>query len=211
MAEHKILGIKMAEHKLLGIILSVGLLIVAGIFWALDDEETASKATEGETVAVAPPDASTGALPSDETPKPEITGEPLDETMAGKVLVSRHPVQVLAEPSASASAMFGFPAGRPFRAISKKDGFIRIQDVRSGASGWIEEAALAPAPTRPVEAAPSSAPTRSATSGGQPAKKRSTSPSATAAAEPEAAPPPKRGGGLFGGGGILGGLFGGGR
>jgi hypothetical protein len=192
----------MAEHKILGIILSVGLLIVAGIFWMLDDAETGKDDFAAETVAVAPPDTSTG----NEAAAPEIVGEPLDEAMAGKVLVSNRPVQVLAEPSASASAMFGFPAGRPFRPISRKDGFIRIQDVRSGASGWIEEAALAPAPTMPVEAAPSSAPTqRSATSGSQPSNKRSSEP-ATAAAEP--APAPQRRG-LFGGGGILGGLFGG--
>lgn len=193
----------MAEHKILGIILSVGLLIVAGIFWVLDDEETASNEPEGETVAVAPPESgdASGA------PKEEITGEPLDETMAGKVLVSKVPVQVLAEPSASASAMFGFPAGRPFRAISKKDGFIRIQDVRSGASGWIEEASLAPAPTRPVETAPSSAPTRSA-SDGQPSR-RSAAQSETTAAEQEAEPPKRRGGLFGGGGGLFGGLFGG--
>jgi hypothetical protein len=198
----------MAEHKILGIILSVGLLIVAGIFWVLDEEDTAKHDAGAETVTVAPPDTSTGALPSEQTAKPEITGEPVDETMAGKVLVSTRPVQVLAEPSASASAMFGFPAGRPFRAVSRKDGFIRIQDVRSGASGWIEEAALAPAPTKPVEAAPSTA-SRSTGSGSRPSSAgRSGFPSDTAAAEPEPAPQPKRRG-LFGGGGILGGLFGG--
>jgi len=194
----------MAEHKILGIVLSVGLLIVAGIFWALD-EDTATNAVDDETVAVAPPDSSADA-PSEPAAKPEIIGEPLDETMAGKVLVSRRPVQVMSEPSASASAMFGFPAGRPFRAISRKDGFIRIQDVRSGASGWIEEAALAPAPTKPIVAAPSSASRSTESGSGRPSTGRSTSD--TAAALPEPAPQPKRRG-LFGGGGILGGLFGG--
>lgn len=198
----------MAEHKILGIILSVGLLIVAGIFWVLDEEETASRDAGGETVAVTPPDESAGAPPGEEAPKPEITGEPLDETMAGKVLVSRRPVQVRAEPSESSSAMFGFPAGRPFRAISRKDGFIRIQDVRSGASGWIEEAALAPAPTKPVAATPSAGSRSATSSGSTPPRKRSTSQSETASAPPEPAPQPKRRG-LFGGGGILGGLFGG--
>jgi hypothetical protein len=193
----------MAEHKILGIILSVGLLIVAGIFWVLDEEETASKDVGAQTVAVAPPDSSTE---TEQPAKPQITGEPVDEALADKVLVSTRPVQVLAEPSASASAMFGFPAGRPFRAISKQDGYIRIKDVRSGASGWIEEAALAPAPTKPV-AAPPSAGSRSATSG-SPSQRRSTSPAETATAEPQPAPEPKRRG-LFGGGGLLGGLFGG--
>jgi hypothetical protein len=199
---------KMAEHKLLGIILAVGLLVVAGIFWVLDDDEPAAEGAGAETVSVAPPDTETGALPA----KPEISGEPVDAEMAGKVLISKRPVQVLSEPSPSASAMFGFPAGRPFRAISKKDGFIRIQDVRSGASGWIEEAALAPAPTAPVEAAPSSVSRSTASSGnGQSAgsKRSASSPSDTASVEPEPAPQPKRRGLFGGGGGILGGLFGG--
>ncbi len=189
----------MAEHKILGIILAVGLIIVAGIFWVLDDDESHEPA--GETVAVAPPEA--GASPSEQAAKPEISGEPLDEAMVGKVLVSRRPVQVLAEPSASASAMFGFPAGRPFRPLSRKDGYIRIQDVRSGASGWIEEAALAPAPTKPIAVPSSGSAQRPATSGGP---RRSDSQSETAFTEPE--PAPKRRG-LFSGGGILGGLFGG--
>jgi len=189
----------MAEHKILGVILAVGLIIVAGIFWVLDDEETHEPA--GETVAVAPPEAS---APGEQAAKPEITGEPLDEAMVGKVLVSRRPVQVLAEPSASASAMFGFPAGRPFRPISRKDGYIRIQDVRSGASGWIEEAALAPAPTKPLVVPSSGATQRSA----GPGPRRSDSQSETAFTEPEPTPAPKRRG-IFSGGGILGGLFGG--
>src|SRR5665811_811406 len=193
----------MAEHKILGVILAVGLIIVAGIFWVLDDEEAHEPA--GETVAIAPPEP--GASPSEPAAKPEISGEPLDEAMAGKVLVSRRPVQVLAEPSESASAMFGFPAGRPFRAISRKDGYIRIQDVRSGASGWIEEAALAPAPTKPVAVPSSGSRQRSVTSGG-PGPRRSASESETASTEPEPTPAPKRRG-LFSGGGILGGLFGG--
>lgn len=200
----------MAEHKILGIILFVGLLIVAGIFWVIDEEEQASLNDGGETVAVAPPDDA-AAPAGDQAARPEIVGEPLDETMAGKVLVSNRPVQVRAEPSESASAMFGFPAGRPFRAISRKDGYIRIQDVRSGASGWIEEAALAPAPTAPppVAATPSGS-SRSATStDSRPSRSRS-SQSETAAAPPQPAPEPQRRG-LFGGGGILGGLFGGGR
>jgi hypothetical protein len=199
---------KMAEHKILGIILSVGLLIVAGIFWVLDDEEPAAEGPGGETVAVAPPVTETGALPA----KPEISGDPVDAEMAGKVLISTRPVQVLAEPSPTASSMFGFPAGRPFRAISKKDGFIRIQDVRSGASGWIEEAALAPAPTAPVQPAPSSVSRSTASSGSGQAsgsRRSTTSPSSTASAQPEPAPQPQQRRGLFGGGGILGGLFGG--
>jgi len=194
----------MAEHKILGLILAAGLVVVAAIFWFLDDEKTAAHDPEGETVAVAPPDA--GTSPGEQTVKQEIRGEPLDEAFAGKILVAKRPVQVLAAPSASASAMFGFPAGRPFRAISQQDGYIRIQDVKSGASGWIEEAALAPAPTKPVVAPSSASRQRSATSGGQRPTRRSASD--TASVEPEPAPAPKRRG-IFSGGGIFGGLFGG--
>lgn len=196
----------MREQKVLGFLLAIGLCIVAGIFWVLDDEKDTSKEPETSTVAVESPDdgATTGAV-SDE-PTPEITGEPVGEEMAGKVLLSTRPVQVLSAPSESASAMFGFPAGRPFRAISKKDGFVRIQDVRSGASGWIEEAALKPAPPpKPVVAAPSST-ARSTSSGGS--RPRPAPDTATVAAEPEPAPQRKRRG-LFGGGGLFGGLFGG--
>jgi hypothetical protein len=198
----------MREQKVLGFLLAIGLCVVAGIFWVLDDEKDVSEDPEASTVAVeSPEDAATTGAVSDE-PAPEITGEPVGEEMAGKVLLSTRPVQVLSAPSESASAMFGFPAGRPFRAISKKDGFVRIQDVRSGASGWIEEAALKPAPPpKPVVAAPSSTPRRNATSSGG-ARPRPAPDTATAAAEPEPAPQRKRRG-LFGGGGFLGGLFGG--
>ena len=45
--------------------------------------------------------------------------------------------------------MYGFPAGRPFRVIGREAGFVQIQDLKSSASGWIDEAALAPPPRRP--------------------------------------------------------------
>jgi hypothetical protein len=71
-----------------------------------------------------------------------------------RILVSRKPVEVLASPSASAPALYGFPAGRPFRVIGRQAGFAHIQDLRSGASGWIDEAALTAPPPRPAVAAP---------------------------------------------------------
>ena len=70
------------------------------------------------------------------------------------ILVSRQPVSVLASPSASAPTMYGFPAGRPFRVIGRDGGFTHIQDLKSSASGWIEEAALAPPPRVPTASAP---------------------------------------------------------
>lgn len=193
----------MAEHKLLGIILAVGLVIVAGIFAFIDnDEEAASDGAIGTTVAVAPPDTAadtTSAIDMGDNAAPL----PADSPLAGKILVSKRPVEVLAAPSASASAMYGFPAGRPFRALSREGEFIRIQDVRSGASGWIEEAALAPAPTKPPAAAPASG-NRSTAKATQQRKRTSSQNDPIA----RAAEPPKRRG-IFGGDGILGGLFGG--
>src|SRR6185437_1191091 len=78
-----------------------------------------------------------------------------DSPDSGLILVSRQPVSVLASPSSSAPAMYGFPAGRPFRAIGRDGGFAHIQDLKSGASGWIDEAALAPPPRVPAVSAPS--------------------------------------------------------
>ena len=80
--------------------------------------------------------------------QPELPG-------SGMILVSRQPVSVLASPSASAPTMYGFPAGRPFRVIGHDGGFAHIQDLKSSASGWIEEAALAPPPRVPAASAPS--------------------------------------------------------
>ncbi len=74
--------------------------------------------------------------------------EQTDLPGAGMILVARKPVQVLASPSASAPAMYGFPAGRPFRVIGREGGFVQIKDLRSSASGWIEETALAAPPSR---------------------------------------------------------------
>lgn len=189
----------MAEHKLLGIILAAGLIIVAGIFWFLDDDE----ASDGSvvTVAVAPPDATPDTTSAIDTGENATPLEP-DSPLAGKILVSKRPVEVRAAPSATASAMYGFPAGRPFRALSREGDFIRIQDVRSGASGWIEEAALAPAPTAPppAAAAPRSSPSQRAT----PQRQRTFEPPTETAAQQ-----PKKRRGIFGGDGLFGGLFGG--
>jgi len=191
----------MAEHKILGIVLAVGLVIVAGIFAFIDTSDEATDESIGTTVAVAPPDAETdtgSAIDTGENATPLAPDSPL----AGKILISQRPVEVRAAPSASASAMYGFPAGRPFRAVSREGGFIRIEDLNSGASGWIEEAALAPAPTKPPAAAP--APRSNATATSRPQRGRSSKPpSASTAAQ---APRKKRG--VFGGDGLFGGLFG---
>lgn len=191
----------MAEHKLLGIILAAGLIVVAGIFAFIDNDDGGTDSSPGMTVAVAPPDETpdtTSAIDTGENATPLAPDSPL----AGKILVSNRPVEVRAAPSTSASAIYGFPAGRPFRALSREGDFIRIQDVRSGARGWIEEAALAPAPTAPPAAAP--APRSNPTAKAKPQRKRTFEPETETVAQE----PPKRRG-IFGGDGLFGGLFGG--
>jgi hypothetical protein len=79
----------------------------------------------------------TGALPQETSP----IGD--QASGAGTILVTKRPVEVLAGPSSSASVLYGFPAGRPFRLIGRDAGFAQIQDLKSSATGWIDESALA--------------------------------------------------------------------
>ena len=208
----------MAEQKVIGILIAVGLCLVAGIFAVMDQDKAAPEKSVSATVPVAPAapeDAkTTSALPA---PKDRADDQLSQAPWSGKILVSKRPVQVLAAPTSSASAMYGFPAGRPFRAIGSEAGFVRIQDIQSGASGWIDEAALAPAPERPAAAAPKSNPAPTGTGrpvtsakAKPPSKKATAETLAPADAEPE--PTQQRRRGLFGGGGgLFGGLFGGGQ
>ena len=126
----------------------------------------------------------------------------------GMILVARKPVELLAEPSATATVMFGFPAGRPFRVIGHEGGFAHIKDLKSGTTGWIDEAALAPPP--PLAASP---PPRAAPSAGGQAPSTASAPKPKAAETPmaEETPPPaetRKRPGLFGGDGLFGGIFG---
>jgi hypothetical protein len=188
-----------------------------------------------------PPPPAPETAPAPQPPAPAASveqtepAEPLGEAVgqadeaehpdAGMILIARQPVAMLASPSADAKAMYGFPAGRPFRVIGREGNFTKIKDMRSGATGWIDTAALAPPPprapsvsapsqTRPVgrttatPGSPSAEPKPKATakkSGGQ----------VTAGSEPAAAPSqaqnPNRPGALFGRGGFFGGIFGGGN
>jgi hypothetical protein len=149
--------------------------------------------------------------------------EQADVPGSGMILVSRKPVEVLASPSATAPAMYGFPAGRPFRVIGREGDFVHIQDLRSSASGWIDASALAappPSPRAPSVASPSPAKpgavkpkpaTASADPKPKPAKK---SGSASVSADSEPAPESdtaRRPPGLFGRGGFFGGVFGNGN
>ena len=195
----------MAEHKLLGIIVAVGLVIVGAIFMVIDRHSSSPDELEGATVAVAVPES------TEPSAQPQ-TEYPVSPTaLSGKIVVSKRPIEVLASPSASASAMFGFPAGRPFRVLGGDGDYVKIQDLRSGASGWIEEAALEPAPP-PAPAATQRATgtgtKKTTTTGATPKRKQTSSDTSTAAAEPKPEPKRQRRG-LFGGGGVFGGLFGG--
>jgi|GEM_PF-1696853 len=209
----------MTEHKLLGILLAIGLCLVAGVFFLIDTEDTTTKDTMGMTVAVAPPVETAGSATRNAKPtmgKPLPPGSPL----AGKVLVSKRPVEVLSSPNPSASALYSLPMGRPFRAVAMQGNYLRIQDVNSGAGGWIEKAALAPAPAqkRAVEATPAappprataSTPRRAAPSRAAPTRAAPTRPrqGSTVTSSPSKKKPKRRSGGLFKGNGPLKGLFG---
>ena len=136
---------------------------------------------------------------------------------SGMILLSRQPIELRASPSSSAPSIYGFPAGRPFRVISRDGGFAQIQDLKSGARGWIDEAALAPPPSVPAVSAPSQAkPVAVSRKSAEPspnpqpkATKKDTA-DTEAATEPERVQTPKRPG-LFGGGGLFGGIFGNGN
>jgi hypothetical protein len=99
----------------------------------------ATQEAGGETTGALPPGSSTSA-------------EAPDSSNSGTILVSKRAVEVLAGPSSSASILYGFPPGRPFRLIGHEGGFVKIQDLKSNATGWIDETALAAAPS--VAAAP---------------------------------------------------------
>ena len=169
-----------------------------------------------------PPPPAQGAAPGP-TENVEPTGEAVEapthageehaeepEPMgAGMILVSRQPVAVLASPSPSAPAMYGFPAGRQFRVIGRDGGFAHIQDLKSSASGWIEEAALAPPPRVPPLQTEPSAVSRNPANPSADLKPNATKNDRTGTANPEGTTQPdRRPPGLFGRGGVFGGIFG---
>jgi hypothetical protein len=135
---------------------------------------------------------------------------------SGMILVARQPVAVLASPSSSAPALYGFPAGRPFRVIGRDGGFAHIQDLRSSASGWIDEAALALPPRIPAVSAPSqprpSAVSRKPANPSADAKPKASKKDSRNTADSEAATQgnlvqTRKRPGFFGRGGVFGGIF----
>jgi hypothetical protein len=104
--------------------------------------------------------------------------------------------------------------------ISRDGGLAQIQDLKSGATGWIDEAAVVPPPRVPVASAPSQ-PKPYSVSRKPPNPSAGPKPKVTkndnavnsdskAATEPDLVQTRKRPG-LFGGGGLLGGIFGNGN
>ena len=81
--------------------------------------------------------------------------EPKEQSDTGMILVSKRSIEMLARPSSSAVVMYGFPAGRRFRLIGYESGFAHIQDLKSGATGWIDETTLWQSPDEPAASAPS--------------------------------------------------------
>src|SRR5262245_22158036 len=183
-----------------------------------------SAVEKGAAVPSSPPAQNAVATPTEQAEpavnEPTPASEP-DENAesalpdSGIILVARLPVEVRASPSSSAPTLYGFPAGRPFRVIGHEGGFAHIQDLKSSASGWIDEAALAQPPIAPETSAPAQpkpfsvgrTPTNPSASAGQ--KPKTTQKDSAVTADSEVATQPdRRRPGLFGRGGLFGGIFG---
>lgn len=65
----------------------------------------------------------------------------LDEAIE-RAIISK-PTEVRSGPSEDAPMLYAFPTGRELRVVSINDGFAQIEDVRSGADGWVARSALA--------------------------------------------------------------------
>jgi hypothetical protein len=173
---------------------------------------TAASAVEGVGAVQSSPPAQNAVTAPTQQAEPAVNdlqpaGEAAEQAQSelpdsGIILVARLPVEVRASPSSSAPTLYGFPAGRPFRVIGREGGFAHIQDLKSSASGWIDEAALAQPPIAPGASSPTQPKPFSAD--GKPAQKNN---SVTAGSE-VAGQPDRRRRGLFGRGGLFGGIFG---
>ena len=140
--------------------------------------------------------------------QPEQAGDAVEHAGRSEpgliILVAKQPVEVLASPSSSDPVMYGFPAGRPFRVIGRDGGFAHIQDLKSSASGWMDETALARPPREPSGSSssqPSAEPRPGATN-------KDTQVNADSEAVTQSA---RKRPGLFGRGCLFGGIFGNGN
>ena len=124
-------------------VLAVVLLFVSGHV-AAQETVRAKSSPAAEQTTIAPANSDT-----------ESQGGPTAPAGSAMILVSKQPVKLLAGPSSSAPSMYGFPAGRRFRMIGEESGFAQLEDVKSGAKGWIDESALGQSPAVPLAAVPS--------------------------------------------------------
>jgi hypothetical protein len=106
----------------------------------------------GKTGSVAPADGTvTGSLPP--LPRPPLSGP--DRLKRGQwVEVVGYMAVARAEPAPSGYVLAGYPVGQPFRVIAQRNGFVRVQDLRSGQMGWIRETSLTPYTGYPRHATP---------------------------------------------------------
>ena len=247
---------RVAFFVLVGLILVVGILLRSGQFFGQPEAEQNAPVTVAapppaaapmppvdtteSPIKTAPPAQEPATAPIQAQQIGEEPTKQADEAVehveqpeppgSGMLLVSRQPIALLASPSSSAPTMYGFPAGRPFRVIGHDGGFAHIQDLKSSASGWIDEAALAPPPSAPAVSAPSQPKPYSVSrtppnlAGPKPYSVSRTPPNpagpkpkvtkndSAVTADSEAATQPSRPRpGLFGRGGVFGGIFGNGN
>ena len=235
---------RVAFFVVAGLFVVVGILLRSGQYFGQPEVEqnapvtvaapppspvAATPTVETESVPKPPPPAQEPATapnePAEQTgevveqpEQPDEAGEHAEQPElpgSGMILVSRQPIAMLASPSSSAATMYGFPAGRPFRLIGRDGGFAHIQDLKSGARGWIDEAALAPPPSVPAVSAPSQpkpgAVSRKSAKPSADPKPSATKKDSQVTADPEAATESdsvQKRPGLFGRGGLFGGIFG---
>jgi hypothetical protein len=120
------------------------------------------------------------ALPSESEPVDDGTGE---------ILITTRQSPIYGSPSASASVLYAFPAGRRLRVVGREGDFVRIKDVQSGATGWADARTLAPS-----SAAAANTPTALSTpsASAEPSTDGSEAPTASvpaAESQPAAVPP----------------------
>jgi hypothetical protein len=216
----------MVETRLVALIVIVGLCITG--WFVLSDTDFGRSAETSErnrqvTVMVAPPyqqsraaiadEETTGSLPESPAMTPIAPMSPIGQgatlgldptSMApldvGAIHVAKRPIPVLAGPSSSAPTLYGFPAGRPFQVVGRVGGFAQIRDLRSGAWGWIEEAALAPPPRMSVASTNPKSPPASSTAAPKGQSQAGQSQAIAETPSPDASEPPqtRRRRGLFG-------------
>lgn len=75
------------------------------------------------------------------SPKGDAIAREPNDTMERAVIAKLATVR--SRPSEDAPMLYAFPQGRELRVVAMNDGFAQIEDVRSGADGWVDKSALA--------------------------------------------------------------------